>query len=145
MAFNGPGKPLTQTALDDASQIVGIPGAAIWAVIHVESSGAGYQLDRRPKILFERHKFHKATGGQFDASHAEAGGYPTKLQTAFNIFSGGNLPDIKVRIAQLGLMFPRSRSGRGRRLVRQRYPPRLEQIPARRRSPADDRPDDRRI
>ncbi|MGG7377547.1 N-acetylmuramidase domain-containing protein, partial [Escherichia coli] len=41
----------------------------MWAVIHVESSGAGYQADRRPKILFERHVFHRLTGGRFDAAH----------------------------------------------------------------------------
>jgi hypothetical protein len=80
MAFAGPGKPLTQRALDEASGIVGIPNAAMWAVIQVESSGAGYQPDRRPKILFERHLFHRATGGRFDASHPDisnprAGGY----------------------------------------------------------------------
>lgn len=80
MEFAGPGKPLTQRTLDEAGAIVGIPNAAMWAVIQVESSGAGYQPDRRPKILFERHKFHRATGGRFDATHpgisnAKAGGY----------------------------------------------------------------------
>jgi len=209
MAFAGPGKPLTQKALDDASAIVGIPNPAMWAVIHVESSGAGFQSDRRPKILFERHKFHNATGGRFDASHpgisnrvaggygpsgahqydrlaeamaldptaamasaswglgqvlgsnfavagfasvqdmvdkmvsserqqllgmfnfihgnnlgrhlqnrdwlrfalgyngptAEQGGYPHKLEAAFNAFNGGSPPDIRVRIVQLGLTF----------------------------------------
>lgn len=209
MAFAGPGKPLTQTALDQATAIIDIPSAAMWAVMHVESSGAGYLPDRRPKIQFERHKFHQATGGRFDASHpgisnrvaggygaggahqydrlaeavaldrtaalasaswglgqvlgsnfavggfasvedlvdkmvqserhqllgmfhfidgnnlgrhlknkdwlkfalgyngptAEAGGYPRKLEAAFNTFNGGAMPDIKVRVAQLGLMF----------------------------------------
>ena len=69
MDFAGPGKPLTQKSLDEAGAIVGIPNSAMWAVIQVESSGAGYQPDRRPKILFERHKFSKATDGRFDASH----------------------------------------------------------------------------
>jgi hypothetical protein len=80
MEFVGLSKPLTQQSLDEAGQIVGIPNAAMWAVIHVESSGAGYQPDRRPKILFERHVFHRLTGGRFDASHPgisnpKAGGY----------------------------------------------------------------------
>ncbi len=80
MDFVGLGKPLTQNALDAAGAIVDIPNAAMWAVIHVESSGAGYLPDRRPKILFERHKFHRATGGRFDANHPgisnpRAGGY----------------------------------------------------------------------
>jgi hypothetical protein len=69
MEFAGPGKPLTQSALDEAGDIVGIPSSAMWAVIEVESSGGGYQPDRRPKILFERHKFSRATGGRFDATH----------------------------------------------------------------------------
>ena len=209
MDFAGLSKPLSQAALDQAGSIVGIPDAAMWAVIHVESSGAGYQPDRRPKILFERHKFHRATSGVFDDSHpdisnpisggygaggahqydrlavaiglnrkaalesaswglgqvlgsnfhvagfadaedmiakmvrsernqllgmfnfidgnnlgrhlrnknwlafslgyngptAEANGYPHKLESAFNAFSGGSPPDIKVRIAQLALTF----------------------------------------
>jgi hypothetical protein len=79
MAFEGLGKPLTQDALNEAAGIVGIPNAAMWAVIHVESSGAGYLPDRRPKILFERHKFHRATSGEFDnhpdISNASPGGY----------------------------------------------------------------------
>ena len=62
MEFAGLSKPLTQQALDEAGQIVGIPNAGMWSVIHVESSGAGYQADRRPKILFERHVFHRFTG-----------------------------------------------------------------------------------
>jgi hypothetical protein len=78
--FAGPGKPLTQQVLDEAGAIVGIPNAAMWAVIMVESSGAGFQPDRRPKILFERHLFHRATRGRFDARHPDiskpsAGGY----------------------------------------------------------------------
>jgi hypothetical protein len=80
MEFVGLSKPLTQQALDEAGQIVGIPNAGMWAVIHVESSGAGYQTDRRPKILFERHVFHRFTGGRFDSAHPnisnpKAGGY----------------------------------------------------------------------
>ena len=80
MDFAGLGKPLTQKALDDAGGIVNIPTAAMWAVIHVESAGAGFLDDRRPKILFERHLFHRATGGRFDTSHPDisnprSGGY----------------------------------------------------------------------
>jgi hypothetical protein len=74
MRFAGPGKPLTQRGLDEAGGIVGIPNAAMWAVIQVESSGAGYIADRRPKILFERHLFHRATGGRFDSSHPNISG-----------------------------------------------------------------------
>src|SRR2546430_1665625 len=71
MDFAGPGKPLTEKALNDTVRTFGIPSAAMWAVIHVESAGAGYLGDRRPKILFERHLFHRATGGRFDTSHPD--------------------------------------------------------------------------
>jgi hypothetical protein len=71
MDFAGPGKPLTQAVLDEAAAIVDIPNSGMWAVIHVESSGGGYQPDRRPKILFERHKFSHATGGRFDDDHPD--------------------------------------------------------------------------
>lgn len=52
----------------------------MWAVIQVESAGAGFLPDRRPKILFERHLFHRATGDRFDATHPgisnrKAGGF----------------------------------------------------------------------
>src|SRR5829696_1059550 len=71
MDFAGPGKPLTEAVLDEAAAIVDIPNSGMWAVIHVESSGGGYQPDRRPKILFERHKFSHATGGRFDDDHPD--------------------------------------------------------------------------
>jgi len=54
--------------------------AAIKAVAQVESAGGGFLPDGRPKILFERHVFHKFTGGAFAAKHPdisnpEQGGY----------------------------------------------------------------------
>jgi hypothetical protein len=209
MKFAGPGKPLTQDSLDEAAAIVGLPNTVMWAVIQVESSGAGYLPDRRPKILFERHLFSRATDRRFDGSHhdisnrrrggygpggahqyerlaraltldrtaalasaswglgqvlgsnfavggfadvedmvtkmvaserhqllamfnfingnrlgghlrnrdwksfalgyngpkAEENGYPEKLKKAFGRFEAGNLPDIRVRVAQLALTF----------------------------------------
>ncbi|HVJ03813.1 MAG TPA: N-acetylmuramidase family protein [Sphingomonas sp.] len=42
--------------------------AALWAVRDVEASGAGF-ADGRPKLLFEPHRFSKATGHRFDKSH----------------------------------------------------------------------------
>lgn len=59
------------------------------AVATVESGGAGFDPDGRPKILFERHKFHKYTGGRFSVStfsNPKGGGYDAsswdKLQAA---------------------------------------------------------------
>jgi hypothetical protein len=44
----------------------------------VEAAGSGFDKDRRPKILFERHKFHKYTGGKYSISsfsNLQSGGY----------------------------------------------------------------------
>jgi peptidoglycan hydrolase-like protein with peptidoglycan-binding domain len=46
----------------------------------VETSGCGFLPDRRPKILFERHKFSELTHHRFDAAYPDisnrtAGGY----------------------------------------------------------------------
>lgn len=42
--------------------------AVLWAVRDVEASGAGF-ADGRPKLLFEPHRFSRATGHRFDGSH----------------------------------------------------------------------------
>jgi len=84
--FQGPGTPFTAADFDEA--VTAITGAAptkdhratLWAVLKVESRGFGFQTDRRPKILYERHVFHKRTGGVHSAAHPSisnkvAGGY----------------------------------------------------------------------
>jgi hypothetical protein len=78
--FRGKGRPLTQAGFDAALATLGVTPAALWALITVETRGFGYLPDRRPKILFERHVFHRRTGGRFDAtdpdiSSAVSGGY----------------------------------------------------------------------
>lgn len=45
-----------------------IDPAALWAVRDVEASGAAFEAGR-PKILFEPHRFSRATGHRFDESH----------------------------------------------------------------------------
>lgn len=48
------------------------------AVAKVESAGSGFDQTGRPKILFERHIFHRLTGGKFSPasfSQGVAGGY----------------------------------------------------------------------
>lgn len=78
--FTGSGAPITQPGLDLAATTAGIDPLVLWTVIAVETSGSGFLADRRPKILFERHFFHRLTGGRFDArapelSQPTAGGY----------------------------------------------------------------------
>lgn len=78
--FAGKGTVLSSGGLEEASQVAGIDLPAIWAVLSVETSGCGFLLDRRPKLLFERHIFHHLTDGRFDQrdpdiSQPTAGGY----------------------------------------------------------------------
>lgn len=70
---------LTQKNYIAVARLLKCEVAAIQAVASVESSGDGFLDDGRPKILFERHKFHKFTNGQFDSywdvSSKKPGGY----------------------------------------------------------------------
>jgi hypothetical protein len=79
-AFAGLASPLSQHGIDRALDLLEVDPPAFWAVLTVETRGCGYLADRRPLILFERHVFHRLTGGAFDSSHpaissASAGGY----------------------------------------------------------------------
>jgi hypothetical protein len=79
MEFTGPATKFTEGAIAAAAQQLNCDVAAVKAVIDVESKG-GFQADTRPKILFERHLFHRLTGGRFSAAHPDisnekAGGY----------------------------------------------------------------------
>lgn len=50
----------------------------VQAVREVEAAGCGFDAAGRPKILWERHRFHKQTGGRFSPSsfsQSTAGGY----------------------------------------------------------------------
>lgn len=78
--FAGTGLPLTQAGIDGAIGALKINAQTLWAVLSVETSGCGFQSDRRPKLLFERHIFHRLTGGKWDAEDPDVsaptpGGY----------------------------------------------------------------------
>jgi hypothetical protein len=71
---------MTSEGIARAAALIGVGVPEMRAVIAVETNGDGFLPDGRPKILFERHKFHSFTGGKFDAvaprvSNAKAGGY----------------------------------------------------------------------
>ena len=72
MDFAGKGRPLDDAAMQSAIEALGMAAASdmpvLWSVLTVESRGFGFLADRRPKVLFERHVFHRETGGQFSAS-----------------------------------------------------------------------------
>ncbi|MDQ6640790.1 MAG: N-acetylmuramidase family protein [Pseudomonadota bacterium] len=63
-----------------AATALGVDVATIQAVADVETSGEAFDGFGRPRILFERHYFHRLTAGRFDLAHARvsakaAGGY----------------------------------------------------------------------
>jgi hypothetical protein len=69
--FAGSGAPLSSEGLEAAADRLHVGLPEIWTVLKVETSGCGYIADRRPKILFERHFFHRLTQGRFDAADAD--------------------------------------------------------------------------
>jgi hypothetical protein len=84
MDFVGKGLPLSEAGMGDAIATMGMDPVAdmpvLWAVLTVESRGFGFFARRQPKILFERHIFHRETGGRFaaevpDLSAPSGGGY----------------------------------------------------------------------
>ena len=68
---------------------LGVSARQLSAVAKVEAAGSGFDKGQRPKMLFERHKFHKYTGGRYSParfSNPQPGGYGgdswSKLQDA---------------------------------------------------------------
>lgn len=71
---------LTIKDFENAAKQLNCEVAAIRAVASVESLDGGFLEDGRPKILFERHVFHRLTGGKHsktnpDISSPTPGGY----------------------------------------------------------------------
>ena len=78
--FHGDGQEISGADIAAAAAELGVEAAALMAVKAVESGPYGSFLDDgRPPILFERHIFHRQTGGRFashpDISHKSAGNY----------------------------------------------------------------------
>lgn len=91
-----------------AATALGVEVAAIKAVAEVETSGKAFDESGRPRILFERHYFHRLTGGRFSAGHPDisnrrSGGYGSfssqyvKLERAYELD-----PDAALRSASWG-------------------------------------------
>jgi len=69
---------VTSGQIEEIAKRLGCEARQIQAVAKVESSGASYDKNGRPKILYERHLFHKATKGVASPSlysNAIRGGY----------------------------------------------------------------------
>lgn len=78
-AFTNRAAPaVTPADLNAFAARLGVSLRQLRAVARVESSGSGFDAQGRPKILFERHKFHAHTGGRWSPcafSNARGGGY----------------------------------------------------------------------
>ncbi|HEX6239924.1 MAG TPA: N-acetylmuramidase family protein [Polyangiales bacterium] len=75
-----PALGLSDQDYQDAATQLDVNVAAIRAVAEVETMGNAFDAAARPTILFERHHFHRHTGGKHDATHPSisselAGGY----------------------------------------------------------------------
>lgn len=78
LSFQGNASGLSSDGLARVSTGLGVHAPEIWTVLAVETSGCGFLPDRRPQILYERHIFHRLTGGRFDdgdISDVTPGGY----------------------------------------------------------------------
>lgn len=77
--FANPSAPaITVAELGAFATRLGCTVRQLAAMATVESSGNGFDRDGRPKILFERHYFHRLTDGKWSPSifsDAVAGGY----------------------------------------------------------------------
>src|SRR5580698_2642849 len=80
MNFIGRTLALDSAGMNNVANALLVHAPEIWSVLHVETSGCGFLVDRRPQILFERHIFSRETGGKFgvtdpDISNPIPGGY----------------------------------------------------------------------
>ena len=94
--FRGAAKPLSDQDIREVTQQMGIEVATLWACVRVETAGVGFLPDGRPTILFERHFFHRLTGGRFDdhpdISNPQAGGYgPTGANQYTRLLAAADL------------------------------------------------------
>jgi hypothetical protein len=69
---------ITSNEIANIAENIGIPERNLRAISLVESGGSGFDNSGRPKILFERHYFHRLTNGRWSPSsfsQASGGGY----------------------------------------------------------------------
>lgn len=103
---------LTNEGIARAAALIGVGVAEIKTVIAVEALGDGFLADGRPKILFERHKFHAFTNGNYDdvsprVSNVKAGGYEsatgeyTRLYIAMQLDADAALQSVSWGIGQV--------------------------------------------
>ncbi|MDR6377614.1 N-acetylmuramidase domain-containing protein [Paraburkholderia caledonica] len=65
------GEAITDQDWSDAASAIGCEIPVIKAFAHVESHGAGFDKQKRPVILYERHVFSRHTNRKFDSKNAD--------------------------------------------------------------------------
>lgn len=76
--MNREANAINERDLADAARTLGASLKQIRAVVAVEAAGNGFDKNGMPKILYERHLFHRMTGGRYSPSsfsQSKAGGY----------------------------------------------------------------------
>lgn len=78
-AFTNTAAPaVTDEEIEAFAAMAGCTPKQLRAVANVESAGSGFDRQGRPKILFERHLFHRLTDGRWSVSsfsNPKGGGY----------------------------------------------------------------------
>lgn len=69
LEFSGPATRLVPGDIEAAATGLGVEPSVVHAVCDVESAGAGFLPDGRPKLLFEAHAFWLATHGRYGQSN----------------------------------------------------------------------------
>lgn len=64
----GPDDSIQDIDFSTAGAFLGVPASYVKALFEVESTGSPF-INGRPTILFEPHRFSRATGHRFDRSH----------------------------------------------------------------------------
>lgn len=82
---------VTGDEIDAFAGMVGCTPKQLRAVAKVESSGSGFDRQGRPKILYERHLFHRMTDGRWSVSsfsNPAGGGYSQDSWAKLNAAAG---------------------------------------------------------
>lgn len=96
MQCSSPTRGISDADHSIAAKKLGVDVATIKAVAKVETSGNAFDENGRPRILFERHYFHRFTHGKYDSKHKDisnkqGGGYGkfsaqySKLERAYQL------------------------------------------------------------
>lgn len=111
----------TEDDIGATAHMLGCTPKQIRAVAKVESAGSGFDKQGRPKILFERHIFHRLTGGRFSPSsfsQGKGGGYSEDswaklgaacgkdVDAAFSSASWGKFQVLGIHWSKLGYASP---------------------------------------